>query len=187
MDPRVAAFVAYYAREGQAHHLQAVCSEMLRRAPSPALALWRAYGLLLGGATAEVRARACRMAAHAVQRGNLAQPRDLRWGASTIKDLGWGSLCPSLPASPLPCSPCRLLRPTPPRAAARQALRELGPLLNDPAVGPAATAAALQAHQAAAHQDHGAIAELQAQLEVGAGGMGPSVVVVEQSSYSCHA
>ncbi|GBF90474.1 hypothetical protein Rsub_03470 [Raphidocelis subcapitata] len=99
MDPRVAAFVQYYAREGQAHHVQAVCNEVLRRAPSPALALWRAFGLLAGGATAE-------------------------------------------------------------------ALRELGPLQHDPAVGPAATAAALQAHEAGLHQDRAAIAELRAQLEV---------------------
>ena len=56
MDPRVAAFVQYYAREGQAHHVQAVCNEVLRRAPGGALlVLWRAYGLLAGGAAPEVR------------------------------------------------------------------------------------------------------------------------------------
>lgn len=55
MDPRVAAFVHYYAREGQAHHVQAVCNEVLKRGRANAgLQLWRAYGLLAGGATAEV-------------------------------------------------------------------------------------------------------------------------------------
>jgi hypothetical protein len=58
MDQRVAAFVHYYAREGQFHHVQTVCNEVLKRRASPALQLWRAYGLLAGGADAEVRAQA---------------------------------------------------------------------------------------------------------------------------------
>ncbi|KAI8469287.1 MAG: intraflagellar transport protein [Monoraphidium minutum] len=53
MDQRVAAFVHYYAREGQVHHVQTVCNEVLKRRASPALQLWRAYGLMAGGAAAE--------------------------------------------------------------------------------------------------------------------------------------
>jgi hypothetical protein len=51
MDPRVAAFVHYYAREGKFHHVQSVCNEVLRRASSPALRLWRVFSLLAGGAS----------------------------------------------------------------------------------------------------------------------------------------
>lgn len=48
MDAHVAALLHYYAREGLAHHVQAVCDEELRAGagPNPVLQLWRAYGLL---------------------------------------------------------------------------------------------------------------------------------------------
>jgi hypothetical protein len=54
MDPRVGYMLAYYAREDQPQHVQAVCSELLKRSPSVLLQLWRARGLLAGGAPAEV-------------------------------------------------------------------------------------------------------------------------------------
>jgi hypothetical protein len=55
MDSRVAAFVHYYAREGLVHHVQNVCNEVIKQAPSVILQFWRAYGLLATGATAGVR------------------------------------------------------------------------------------------------------------------------------------
>jgi hypothetical protein len=56
MDPRVGFVLSYYARERQPQHVQAVCNELLRRAPGALLQLWRARGLLAAGAGAEVRA-----------------------------------------------------------------------------------------------------------------------------------
>ena len=65
MDPRIAAFAHYYAREGQGEHVAAVCGEVLRRggggggggnAAPAALRLWHAVGLLLGGAGASANA-----------------------------------------------------------------------------------------------------------------------------------
>lgn len=54
MDSRAAAFVHYYAREGYVQHVQAVCNELIKHGSTPVLLLWRAFGLLAGGATAEV-------------------------------------------------------------------------------------------------------------------------------------
>lgn len=54
MEARVTAFINYYAREGQVHHVQSVCNEILKRGPNPVLLFWRAYGLLAEGASAEV-------------------------------------------------------------------------------------------------------------------------------------
>ncbi|KAF6259487.1 intraflagellar transport protein [Scenedesmus sp. NREL 46B-D3] len=51
MDYRVAAFVHYYVREGLVHHVQTVCNEVIKQAPSSVLQFWRAYGLLASGAT----------------------------------------------------------------------------------------------------------------------------------------
>ena len=58
MSDKVLALVRYYAREGYAKQLQTVCNEVLRkRANDPVLVFWRAYGMLMEGSTAEVRAR----------------------------------------------------------------------------------------------------------------------------------
>jgi hypothetical protein len=58
MDPRVAAYVQYYAREGLVHHVQAVCNEVLKRGVNSEVLFWRAYGLLAEGQYNEVWALA---------------------------------------------------------------------------------------------------------------------------------
>src|SRR6476620_3673624 len=55
MDAQVTALINYYAREGQVHHVQTTCNDLLKRGSSPLLLFWRAYGLLAEGSSAEVR------------------------------------------------------------------------------------------------------------------------------------
>lgn len=50
------ALVRFYAREGYAKQLQTVCTEVLKKKPNdPLLVFWRAVGMLLEGASTEVR------------------------------------------------------------------------------------------------------------------------------------
>jgi hypothetical protein len=65
MDPRIGAYISYYAREGMMHRLQAVCNEVLRRSSQPVLQFWRSYALLTGGQHAEVRPCVQMLSTHA--------------------------------------------------------------------------------------------------------------------------
>jgi hypothetical protein len=55
MTDRHLAFINHYARAGLHKHVQSACNEGLAGAPgNPVLLLWRAYGLAMEGASAEV-------------------------------------------------------------------------------------------------------------------------------------